>query len=165
MTPGSYTTAFTVEQSPEEVFNAVTNVTGWWSEEVKGGTSKVNDEFDYHYKDQHRCRIRLTEVVPSQKIVWLVLENYFHFTQDKTEWSGTKIIFEISRVGDKTQLRFTHDGLVPAYECFNICQDAWTHYIRKSLYDLITTGKGAPNPKEGGFNGELLEKHTIDQSN
>jgi len=35
------------------------------------------------------------------------------------------------------------------YECYEICQDAWTNYIQNSLSDLITTGKGQPNAKEG----------------
>ena len=56
--------------------------------------------------------------------------------------------FEIARKGDKTEVRFTHFGLVPAYECFNVCSDAWGKYIRGSLRDLITTGKGQPNPIE-----------------
>ncbi|MEO6548620.1 MAG: hypothetical protein ABIN94_11495 [Ferruginibacter sp.] len=46
------------------------------------------------------------------------------------------------------QIRFTHLGLVPEYECFEVCRDAWTNYIQKSLYNLITTGKGQPNGKD-----------------
>ncbi|MES2776516.1 MAG: SRPBCC domain-containing protein [Bacteroidota bacterium] len=145
MTTQDFTTTISVDQSPSEVFNAVTNVRGWWSEEIEGGTEKLHDEFNYHYGDAHRCNMRLIEVIPDQKVVWLVLENYFKFTKDTTEWNGTKIIFDITEKDGKTQLRFTHQGLVPEYECFEVCSDAWTSYIQNSLRGLITTGKGKPN--------------------
>ena len=154
----NYTASFLVDQSPREVFNAVTNARGWWSEEIKGSTDSLNDIFLYHYQDVHRARIKLIEVVPDKKVVWEVLDNYFNFTQDETEWKGTKMIFEISPKGTQTQLHFTHEGLVPAYECFDVCNDAWSNYIKNSLYSLITKGKGQPNPKEGGFNAEIIEK-------
>jgi len=144
----NYTTTFTVDQSPQDVFAAVTNVRGWWSEEVEGGTEKLNDEFDYHFQDIHRCKMRLTEVVSGKKVVWLVLENYFNFIQDQSEWVNTEVIFEIAEKDGKTELHFTHEGLVPAYECFEICSDAWGTYINGSLRDLITTGKGKPNAKD-----------------
>jgi uncharacterized protein YndB with AHSA1/START domain len=143
-----FTSTILVDQRPEEVFNAINHVREWWSEEVEGGTEKLNDEFRYHYKDVHLCKIRLIEVVPNQKVVWLVLDNHFNFTKDKTEWIDTKISFEISVKDNKTQLHFTHHGLTSAYECYDICFSAWTEYITKSLKDLITTGKGNPNPKE-----------------
>ncbi|AYD48887.1 hypothetical protein D6B99_15490 [Arachidicoccus soli] len=59
----------------------------------------------------------------------------------------TRIEFDISEKDGKTQLRFTHRGLTPAYECYDVCFDAWTDYINGSLQDLITTGKGHPNAK------------------
>ncbi len=144
----SFTTTILVDQTPQEVFNAVTNVRGWWSEEIEGGTANLNDEFNYHYEDVHRCRIKLTEVVPDKKVVWHILENYFNFTDDKSEWTDTHVIFDITEKDGKTALRFTHDGLVPQYECFDICRDSWTNYIQNSLRKLITTGKGEPNKKE-----------------
>ncbi len=84
------------------------------------------------------------------------MDNYFNFTKDKSEWKGTKISFEISWKNKKTQIRFTHLGLVPQYECFDICSNAWSKYIRQSLFSLITTGKGQPNPVEEMVNvGEV----------
>ncbi|WP_269236824.1 SRPBCC family protein [Flavobacterium flavigenum] len=145
MNTSDFSTVIQVEQSAEEVFNAITNVRGWWSEEIEGDSAKLNDEFNYHYEDIHRCKIRLTEVIPNQKIVWLVEQNYFKFTEDKTEWTGTKPTFEITEKDGKTALKFTHVGLVPDYECFQICRDSWTNYIQNSLKKLITTGKGEPN--------------------
>ena len=148
MSAKDFTTTLIVDQSPEEVFNAVTNVRGWWSEQIDGNTAKLNDEFDYHYEDIHRCKVKLIEVIPNQKVVWLVEKNYFKFTEDETEWTDTKPTFEISEKDGKTELRFTHVGLVPDYECFDICRDSWTNYIQNSLKKLITTGKGQPNGKD-----------------
>jgi hypothetical protein len=143
-----FNTAIVVDQSPEEVFDAINNVRGWWSANIEGGTEKLNDEFTYKYKDVHHCTMKLIEVIPDQKVVWLVMDNYFNFIKDQSEWKGTKIIFEISKKDNQTQMHFTHEGLVPAYECYKICFDAWTGYIQNSLRNLITTGKGTPNPAE-----------------
>ena len=145
MATKDFTTTILVDNTPEEVFNAINNVRGWWSEEIEGPTDKLNSEFDYHYEDVHRCKIKIIELVPNKKIVWSVLDNYFKFTKDKSEWQGTKIIFDIAEKDNKTEMRFTHQGLVPAYECYEICRDAWTGYIQKSLRNLITAGKGQPN--------------------
>src|SRR5512135_3213605 len=130
MNDQNFTTTFTVDQSPEEAFAAINNVRGWWSEEIEGSTDKLGEEFKYHFKDVHRCTMKITELVPDKKVVWHVLDNYFSFTKDKTE------------------IRFTHVGLVPQYECYNACSDGWSTYISGSLRDLITTGKGQPNVGE-----------------
>ncbi|MCW4468543.1 SRPBCC domain-containing protein [Flavobacterium sp. MFBS3-15] len=154
----SYTTAFSVSQSPAEVYTAITNVSKWWSEQVDGGTSEKGDEFTYQYKDVHISKMRIEEALPDKKIIWRVLNNHFNFISDETEWVGTRIIFEIQEKDGKTELRFTHDGLVPDYECYEICHDAWTSYIQGSLKSLITTGKGNPNTREEGLSTELIEK-------
>lgn len=144
----SFSLAFLVDQSPEEVFNAVNNVRGWWSETVKGNTEKLNDEFVYRHEPWHYSRQRLIEVVPSKKVVWLVTDGELSFTEDKGEWKNTKIIFQITKKGNKTELRFTHDGLLPSVECFEDCSNGWNHYVQGSLLQLITTGKGNPDKKK-----------------
>ena len=155
----NFTTTILVDQTPKEVFNAINNVRGWWSEEIEGDTDKLNDEFTYHYKDVHNCKMKLVEVIPDQKVVWLVLDNYFSFTKDKTEWTGTRIVFEISKKGEQTQLRFMHEGLTPSYECYEACYEGWSNYINNSLRSLITTGKGKPNTKKGNeFQSAIKDK-------
>lgn len=83
MTNQNFTTTFSVDQTPEESFKAINNVRGWWSKEIEGSTDKLGAEFKYHYKDVHRCKMQITEFVPGQKVVWLVLDNYFNFAEDK----------------------------------------------------------------------------------
>ena len=146
----NFTTTYLVDQTPEQAFNAINHFRGWWSEEIEGSTDKLGDEFTYHYKDVHRCKMKITEVIPGKKVVWRVLDNYFNFIEDKNEWKDTEISFEISRKGNKTEVRFTHVGLVPEYECFDVCSNAWGSYINGSLRSLITTGEGKPNLKEKG---------------
>src|SRR4051812_32114489 len=97
MSAPDFTTTLLVDQTPEQVFNAINKVNGWWSEEIEGSTNKLNDEFKYHYEDVHRCKIKIIEMVPHQKVVWLVEDNYFKFTKDNSEWKGTKVIFEIGK--------------------------------------------------------------------
>ena len=154
-----FTATILVNKDQTTAFNAIKNFRAWWSEEIEGNTDQLNEAFFYHYKDIHLCKLKLIELVPNKKLVYQVLENEFNFTKDKTEWIGTKLIFEITKEGDQTKVKFTHQGLVPKYECYNVCFDAWTGYIKNSLYKLITTGKGEPNPAEGeGFNAQLAEK-------
>jgi hypothetical protein len=138
MNDQNYTATFIVDQTPEEAFAAINNVRGWWSEEIEGSTDKLGEVWKYHYEDVHRCTMKITEFIPNKKVVRDVLDNYFNFTRDKTEWIGNKIIFDISRSGDKTEVRFTQMGLVPQYECFDICSNAWGSYISGSLRNLIT---------------------------
>ena len=148
MNNSDFSTTLLVDQTPEEAFNAINNVRGWWSEEIDGRTDKVGAEFKYRYKDLHLSTQKITELVSGKKVVWHVLDNYFNFVKDKNEWIGTDVVFEIAKKDDKTEVQFTHVGLVPAYECYDVCSDAWGSYITGSLRDLITTGKGQPNPIE-----------------
>lgn len=158
MTHQNYTASFLVDQTPEEVFAAINNVRGWWSVEIEGDTDKLG-VFKYHYEDVHRCTIQITELVPGKKVVWHVVDNYFNFVEDKSEWKDTDIVFDIARQGDKTEVRFTHIGLVPAYECYDVCSDAWGTYIKGSLRSLITTGVGQPNQNE-----DIAQKHGLENA-
>lgn len=151
----NYSTSFTVDQSPEEVYAAVTNVRGWWSEEIVGKTDELG-EFKHQYQDIHRCIIKITELVPGNKVVWHVVDNYFNFITDNSEWKDTDIVFEIAKKGDRTELTFTHVGLVPSYECYNVCSDAWGLNINGSLRKLIVEGKGQPR-----MNDRIVHEHGL----
>ncbi|HJS54780.1 MAG TPA: SRPBCC domain-containing protein [Chitinophagaceae bacterium] len=148
----NFTATLIVDQTPEEVFNAVRNVRGWWSgyysEEIKGNTEELNDEFSFHAGGgAHYSRQKLIEVISNKKVVWLVTDSKLDFLKKKDEWTGTKIIFDISTKVNKTQLVFTHDGLMPDIECFNSCAPAWSQYLYNKLLPLITSGKGNTDKK------------------
>lgn len=142
MTHQDFTTSIEVNNTPHEVFNSINNVRGWWQGEIEGGTERLNDEFSYRFGDIHFSKQKIVEMIPDKQVVWLVTDSHLNFIKDKSEWTGTKIMFEISEINRKTQLRFTHMGLFPEIECYSQCSNAWGQLIRHSLFSLITTGKG-----------------------
>jgi hypothetical protein len=139
----NFTITILVDQTPEEVFNAINNVSAWWTGEpgVEGSTDRPGDEFTYRYKDIHYSKQKVTELIPGKKVVWLITDSKLNFIKDKSEWTGTKISFEISKQNNKTQIRFTHVGLVPGIECYGDCSNAWSSYINSSLQNFITKDK------------------------
>ena len=137
-----YTTTITVDKSPKEAYDAINNVRGWWQGEIAGNTDVLNEEFEYRMPGVHYSKQKITELVPGQKIVWLVTDSKLEFAKDKSEWTGTKISFDITVVDGKTQVRFTHTGLVPAFECYDNCSNAWGMLVGRSLSSLIDTGVG-----------------------
>lgn len=150
MNDQNYTATFSVDQTPEEVFAAINNVRGWWTGEIKGSTDQLGDEWTYRHGDVHYSKQRVVELVPGQLVVWQVVDASLNFVENKKEWQGTQIRFDITRLGNQTQLRFTHVGLAPHHECYDACSDAWGFYIKGSLRGLITTGQGEPSQKEKG---------------
>jgi hypothetical protein len=145
----SYGTTLVVDRPPQEVFDAINNVRDWWSQEVVGVTDRVGSEFEYHHRDVHRCSLRVTTLVPGRKVAWHVVDNHFNFVSDQDEWKDTDIVFDVTETGDGTEVRFVHVGLAPQFECYDVCSNAWGGYLHGSLRQLILTGQGQPNPKEG----------------
>ncbi|RCS21817.1 SRPBCC domain-containing protein [Phyllobacterium salinisoli] len=137
----NYTTSFTVDQTPEAAFAAISDPRAWWSGEFDGDTSKLGDVFTYRYKDIHYSKQQVTELVPGKRVAWHVVEGTLNFVEDKTEWAGTTLVFDIMRKGHKTKVVFTHVGLKPRVECYNICSDVWSSLIQESLRQLIEIGK------------------------
>ena len=148
MTKQDYTISFLVEQTPQQVFEAIQNVRGWWTEGVEGNTAQLNDEFSVQFWDVHYSRQKLVEVTPYSKIVWLIIESKLNFIEDESEWTGTQIVFDIAEKNSQTEVRFTQIGLTPQVECYKDCSNAWNGYITGSLKSLIETGKGKPTTKK-----------------
>ena len=143
-----YSVTITVQTSPQEAFKAINKVKLWWTENLEGGSQKLNDQFTVQFGEVHVSTQKVVEMIPDQSVVWLVTESALNFVEDKAEWTGTKISFDIFQEDGKTKVRFTHSGLNPAIDCYEACSNAWGQYIQQSLKQLINTGKGQPTAKE-----------------
>ncbi|MGD0691349.1 MAG: SRPBCC domain-containing protein [Acidimicrobiales bacterium] len=142
----NYTTSFTVEQSPAEVYDAINDVRGWWTGAIEGESKQVGDEFAYRYSGFHYSKQEIVELVPGTKVVWRVTDSRLEGPENASEWTGTEIIFEITAKEDGTEVRFAHRGLVPEFECFESCSSGWGFFVNGSLRRLITTGEGPTQP-------------------
>jgi hypothetical protein len=148
MTDRSYRTVLAVEATPDAAYAAINDVRGWWSEDLDGSTDRVGAEFDFRGNHEgvhvHRALIRVTDLVPGERVAWHVVENHFSFTDDQSEWTGTRIVFEIAPSAAGAEIRFSHLGLEPDDECFEVCSNAWAQFLHDSLRAFIETGEGRP---------------------
>jgi hypothetical protein len=146
MKSAGFTTTIVVDRSPEQAFTAINNVRGWWSGNVEGDTDRLGAEFTYRYQSAHRSTQKVTELVPGKKVVWHVLDSCLSFAADPSEWNGTDIVFEIGERNGKTEVRFTHVGLVSDFDCYDNCSNAWSMLVNGNLQRLIKTGRTQPDP-------------------
>ncbi len=144
--PADLRLSFTVEKSPLEVYDAILREPDWWIGENTGEYDRVGALFTYTYKDFHRTVQRVKTLVPGKLVEWEVLESSIHFVEDKEEWKGTTIRFEILEGDGKATVRFTHIGLTPKIACYTNCSAGWEFYILESLQTFIKTGTGVKPP-------------------
>ena len=126
---------------------AISKVSAWWTENVIGNSKNLNDIFEVHFGETY-SRFRITENIPGKKIRWHVMDCNLHWMKNKKEWKDTEILWEISVVGNSTRIDMTHIGLGPGIECFADCTRGWNHYVKVSLYKLITENRGEPDHKD-----------------
>jgi hypothetical protein len=136
MTTNNFQFSFTSSKNENEVFSLLLNVKKWWNglfgEDIKGKYEKIGDEFTFKAGDGvHYSNQKLIELIPYQRIVWLVTESNLSFLNNTNEWANTKICFDMEKRGNSIHIIFTHMGLIPEIECYDQCTNAWTQYLQK----------------------------------
>jgi hypothetical protein len=147
ITHTDYRADIAVHCSAQKAFESISRVSAWWTENIEGNTENLNDEFTVRFGETF-SRFKITEAIPSQKLVWHVLDCNLHWMNDKKEWKNTKILWQISGSGLSSRISMTHIGLNAGIECFEDCTKGWNHYIKVSLFKFIEEGKGEPDHKE-----------------
>lgn len=142
-----FTATIDVPQTPEKVFAAALDQRAWWSAAIEGPTDHVGTEFRHEVPDMHWCTFRIAALDRPRHLSWLALDSWLTFTDPKGEWNGTTVRFDIAQRDGLTEPTFTHEGLTPEFDCYDLCSNAWTGYVTGSLRYLITTGVGQPNPQ------------------
>lgn len=134
----AYTTSITVSKTPGEVFNSINDVSKWWPEEVEGESTKLNDELVFRSGETHYSKNKVVEFEPNKKVVWLVTESMRK--TDNFEWTGTKMIFELTPKCDNTLLKFTYDGFILENEYDRLVQIC-DMVIKEMFYNFLMNGK------------------------
>jgi len=131
-----------VNTTAEQAIKAISNVSGWWAQEVNGTAKKRGDEFTVHF-GKTWGKFHLSEL-SRDRIIWAVTDSYLDLLEDTKEWNGTRIIFRFGSVGDQTVIDITHEGLTPDKECFNDCTKGWSFYFQESLLAYLEKEQGLP---------------------
>jgi hypothetical protein len=143
------THTITVDATPQEAYEAIIDVRSWWgATNIVGSTDQLGADWYYLVPDIHYSKQHVAELVPGERVVWEFTDGHLEFIADKGEWIGTTGRFVIEPDGTGTRVTFTHEGLASTDECFDVCHDAWRHYITDSLRERIESGAGRMRTRE-----------------
>ncbi len=141
----SYTTSLQVAATPAQVYTAITlHIDKWWTELANEAT-RTGDKLTVHFEEGTSWMMEVTRAIPGHILEWHVTKathNLINLSKSD-EWEDTTIIWEISASKTGSTIVCTHKGLVPALECYDICERGWDYFLG-SLKRYLETGTGSP---------------------
>lgn len=139
----SFHLTINVNANAAVAFQKINQVDKWWAKKVHGPSEKLGNQFKVDFGTTW-VDFEITEMIPDKKVVWKVTDCNLQWINNKKEWNGTDVVFDISTSNNSTQIDFTHSGLIPACECYNDCKVGWTEHVTESLVQYINEGTGMP---------------------
>jgi Activator of Hsp90 ATPase homolog 1-like protein len=139
-----YQGSIVAKVTPKEALDKISRVSEWWAKNFEGSSHKPNDIFTVRFGSGDRYQVKVSEITPDKKITWDVIDSYQGWVKNQTEWTGTKILWEISVQEDGTRIEMTHIGLAPTLECHDKCIQGWDYLLHRSLFGFLTVNKGLP---------------------
>jgi len=142
-----YQQSFIAQAPPAALYAALTTpegLRGWWTQECEVANA-VGGTIHFRFGGTHKA-MRIERLEPSREVRWLCTAAHIDLDQltHKDEWVGTQLVFHLTPDGQgQTRLDFEHLGLVPAFECYDLCSNGWRYFLG-SLHQFVETGHGTP---------------------
>jgi hypothetical protein len=140
----NYHAVIRVKSTPEEAFAKITQIANWWKKDFSGQAGKLNSSFRVPFSEESYVDFKVTEAIPHTKLTWSVTDCFLPWFQNKKEWNGTHVVWEIAPEHDATHITMTHVGLVPEVECYEACEAGWNGHVKTSLLLFINENRGQP---------------------
>ena len=142
MRQSNYSNQIIVAASPKRVYQALTRDLGvWWGNSNEGVTEEGDTLVIGFEENPHQWTFEAVELIEGKRVVYECVESK-HRPEGfpgviQKEWQGTKLIWQISESDAGTFINFTHDGLTPELECYDVCQTGWNDYFGESLSEHL----------------------------
>lgn len=137
-----YSVSVEITTTPTKAFDALSkNIDKWWGETDQEAI-KTGEIFTVSWGEPW-YQFQLIEVVPGEKLVWECIDaNQIIGDLEgvQKEWVGTKILWSISATSDnRLRIDLIHEGLVPAFICYDVCSRTWGSYVTGHLKRYLET--------------------------
>ena len=129
----NYEHTITVKVSPRHVFDALTKeMSAWWTE-MTSTVDKIGDRTTAKFEDGTTWSFEVIKLEENKLLELRCYDaNHIHpvtTPEMRTEWKNTILRFKITEKGGITHVHFTHIGLTPEINCYDICNSGWNHFF------------------------------------
>ena len=136
-----YKATITTNKSIEIVYKAIAEeMSDWWTP-MSNKFLKIGDQAKTDFGGESYWSFEAT-LLDNPRRIELVCHDAYRIHEGlsdniRTEWLGTKLVFEIIEENEKTSIDFTHVGLVHELECYEVCKGGWDYFFLESLKKYI----------------------------
>ncbi len=137
-----------LDANPDTVYAALTTpegLRGWWTQDCDVPT-EVGETIHFRFGRTHK-EMRIEKLEPGREVRWLCTGAHIAAERltHRDEWVGTQLVFRLTPEGaGRTRVDFEHVGLVPTFECYDLCSNGWQYYLG-SLQRFVDSGRGTPH--------------------
>lgn len=141
----NYEHTITVNLAPSQVFDAITKeMSNWWTD-MTSVVNKIGDKTTAKFEDGTTWSFEVVTLHENKLIEFHCYEaNHIHpvtTPEMRTEWEDTTLRFEMIPRGAETDIHFTHIGLTPKLNCYDLCHSGWDHFFGSAFKTYLENKK------------------------